>query len=417
MSQSFDGRVLESLDSLHKQIAALDGKLERAWLQIEFLRTRMSSYLGDEIVLTHLVDETPIFINSNDFGGPMNFLDGGRYEESNLRVLLSFVSDKTVFLDIGANLGFFTLQLAMRLMRVGQVYSFEPHPKVFDLLNRSLFLNGFRSAVKAHNFCLSDSDGPVELHYPLGHLGGGHVSLGGGGGSFTRVQSTMKAFDNVVDPNFSCDLVKIDVEGHELAVLRGMRRTLVNSPSIKILFEKLSGNSGIEAELKTYLDEFGLALYGVGANATLKPLPSLADFQAWAGYILAARAEQLGGVMDRNRFSIYPRQQTFGGNSTAVDHKDGTFQISGNQILFHGPYWFLPRGTWRLKIHGSIEGALRITIAERSGVKVQDLDFDSKILERDFASGHDLIKFECVARAVSKGASIRLSRLELIRLG
>lgn len=414
---SSNGDVLASLDLLHKQIATLDNKLERAWLQIEFLRTRTSVYLGDEIALTNLVDETPIFINTNDFGCPMNFLEGGRYEEENLRVLQSFVTDRSVFLDIGANLGYFTLQIAPRLSRGGKVHAFEPHPKVFDLFNRSVFLNGHASFVETHNFCLSDHHGPIELQYPIGHLGGGHISSGGADGSNTLVKSEMKTLDAVVGPDFSCDLVKIDVEGHELAVLRGMRRTLENSPSIKILLEKLSANSGIETETKAYFDEFGLALYGVGANATLIPLPSLADFKAWGGYILAVRPELLDGVMDRNRFSTYPRQHTIGGNSTAVVHEDGSFLISGDGDLFHGPYWFLPRGTWRLKIHGSIDGALRITIAERFGVKVLELDFENKVLERDFICEHDLIKFECVARSAIKGSAVRLSRLEFIRLG
>ena len=57
-------------------------------------------------------------------------------------MLLSFVTDSTVFLDIGANLGYFSLQVAARNRNGGKVLAFEPHPKLFDLMKRSLFLNG-----------------------------------------------------------------------------------------------------------------------------------------------------------------------------------------------------------------------------------------------------------------------------------
>src|SRR5439155_22584033 len=89
-------RVRLDLDLLrnanfNQQLAALDAKLERMWHDLDFVRTHLSSYLGDGVALTYLVDATPIYINSDDCGGPSNLLDGGRYEEQNLEVLLSFV--------------------------------------------------------------------------------------------------------------------------------------------------------------------------------------------------------------------------------------------------------------------------------------------------------------------------------------
>jgi hypothetical protein len=50
-----------------------------------------------------------MFVNCNDFGCPVNLINGGRYEEENLEVLLSFVTPDTVFIDVGANVGFYAL--------------------------------------------------------------------------------------------------------------------------------------------------------------------------------------------------------------------------------------------------------------------------------------------------------------------
>src|ERR1700737_2990965 len=114
-------RIWTRKANLSHQLAALDAKLDRVRLDLDllrndsdFVRTHLSSYLGDGVALTYLVDATPIYINSDDCGGPSNLLNGGRYEEQNLEVLLSFVKPDTVFVDIGANIGFFTLQVGRR---------------------------------------------------------------------------------------------------------------------------------------------------------------------------------------------------------------------------------------------------------------------------------------------------------------
>ena len=112
------------------------------------------NYLGDGTALTHLVDETPIYINSNDYGVPYCLINGGRYEEDNLAVLLSFVKDDSIFLDIGANLGFFSLQVARRVQKYGKVHAFEPHPRLAELLYRNAYINGFCYVIECHRIGL-----------------------------------------------------------------------------------------------------------------------------------------------------------------------------------------------------------------------------------------------------------------------
>ena len=214
---------------------------------------------------------------------------------------------------------------------------------------------------------------------------------------------------------FRCDLVKIDVEGHELQVLRGMKDVLANSPQVKVLFEKLEANAANEADISTLLGAHGMAFYGVGGNATLVELGTTADLQAWRGYIVAARQEAIGGVLDRSRFRIYPGQLNIA--AKAKPEGEGAVLLSGDDVLFYGPYWFLRRGTWRLRIHGELDGGLRIDLSERFGWKIMSLDFDSRALERDFICERDLVKFECVARPAIKGMTLRLKYLELVRLG
>jgi len=395
------------LRKLREEIAVLRDELA-------FVRTHLSSYLGNGVALTHLVDETPIFINANDFGGPSNLINGGRYEEDNLAVLMSFVRDDTVFLDIGANLGIFSLQVARRVGGTGKVHAFEPHPLLQDLLWRSAFLNGLRYTIELHRFGLSDQNADVQFAYPNGHLGGGALHSGAADDAHL-ISAKVKRLDDVFGSDFSCDVVKIDVEGHELQVMRGMSRILANSPDIKIVFENLGPDIQTRNAIERFLSAAGLALYAIEANASLRLLPP-GEFDRFVGYVLATRRENVGDLLRRARFSIYPRQ-LFHATETLRELSKDRLRAGGitGQLLFHGPYWFLPRGVWRLKLHGSIRDNVALMIATRFGHKVAAFTLSEGETEGTFVSEHDLVHFECAGRALTDGCEISIERLELIR--
>jgi FkbM family methyltransferase len=406
-------RIWTRNTDLSQQIAALDAKLERMWLDLDFIRTRLSSYVGDGIALTYLADATPIYINSDDCGCPGNLLNGGRYEEENLEVLLSFIKDNTVFLDIGANLGFFTLQVGKRLLRNGSVYSFEPHPKLLNLLHWNVHLNGLSRTVTCFPFGLSDQNSPSKFAYPIGHLGGGTVGDLSNSRDYDTVNSELRRLDDVLGPNFSCDLVKIDVEGHELNVLKGMRQIVGNSPQIKILFEKLVPNLGTEEGLQEYFDEIGFDLYMVEGDSSLSKLAA-GSLKKRGGYVLATRPGALEEGVRRSRFSIYPAQLLVPAPSAAVAGRP-KMGASRGDIIFHGPYWFLRKGVWRLKLHGTIQGAISFILQERFGYFVLRFFMTEGQSDQVFTLNRDLIHFECVARAATEHVEIELDRLEFIR--
>jgi FkbM family methyltransferase len=401
---------------LSRQIAALDAKLERMWLDLDFIRTRLSSYVGDGVALTYLADATPIYINADDCGGPGNLLNGGRYEEENLEVLLSFVTDTTVFLDIGANVGFFTLQVGRRVFREGRIYSFEPHPKLLNLLHWNVHLNGLSRIVTCYPFGLSDRNTASKFAYPVGHLGGGSaVGDQPTPGGFDIINSEVRRLDDVLGPNFSCDLVKIDVEGHELNVLNGMRQIVANSPRIKILFEKLMPNCGTEPAFEQYFKEIGLNLYAVQGDASLEKLGH-GSLSEQSGYVLAAKEGVVDDGVRRSRFSIYPRQLIVP-SPHSVTASQLTVTGRYNDIMLHGPYWFLRKGVWRFKLHGAITGAISFILQERFGHYVSAFLLEEDQSECVVILTRDLIYFECVARPATETAKLVLDRFEFIREG
>jgi hypothetical protein len=198
--------------------------------------------------------------------------------------------------------------------------------------------------------------------------------------------------------------------------LNGMRRIVANSPEIKILFEKLSPNIGTEQALEDYFHEDGFELYQVGEGSSLsKIVPG--SLKACSGYLLAARCGAIQeSAQGRSRFCVYPRQLTVPSQGPAGSQNLTQGGRIG-EILFHGPYWFLRKGLWRLRLHGAIRGAISFSLQERFGYHVMSFPMSEGQSEHVFILKRDLIHFECVARATTDGAGIELDRLEFIREG
>ncbi len=415
------GDRLESLGRIERQLL-------RSGVQLDFLNTHGASYLGDGIALTHLPDETPIFINSNDYGSPMNFLSGGRYEEDNISLLLSFVDDATVFVDVGANLGFFSLRVAQRVREgSGKVHAFEPQPRMLELLRRTLHLNGLSQCVQSYPFALSDRPGTALFEIPLGHKGAGHIPSALTERWQSRLDEPTEAqeielcvFDTVVPADFQCDLVKIDVEGHELEVLRGMQAVLARSPKAGVLFEKMIRDYGNERALWQFFEQLGMRVYGVGDEATLLPFTTVDALIAWdGGNVFASRDASLMENRRRRRFRITPRQLRIAGAAQWPDRADLTAPviIEGRETLVFGPYWSLARGRWRLTLVGDCDQTIDAIIKDRVGLlEVARLRLAPGQRQAEFQCDHDLVQFECVLHAIDmQQTQLRLVSLDFER--
>jgi len=135
-----------------------------------------------------------------------------------------FVRKGAVVVDVGASFGLFSYHLARLVGRTGTVYSFEPHPSNRVVLEK---LAKARPAVRFRPVAISDEPGSAEMQVPV--FGGRHVtaqsSLAHGFGDLegVAVQSvsvpTVRLDDELADRPI--DFIKIDVEGHEIAVLKG----------------------------------------------------------------------------------------------------------------------------------------------------------------------------------------------------
>jgi FkbM family methyltransferase len=134
---------------------------------------------------------------------------------------LRFVGPGSVVLDVGANIGEWSLPLARAVGPEGRVFSFEPIPAAADALTKTLRINNLPQG-RVVRMAASDRAGTASFVVDAVDSGCSRIAEGGG---LTVTTTTLDAFV-AAEGLTRVALVKIDVEGHEAAVLKGAEATL-----------------------------------------------------------------------------------------------------------------------------------------------------------------------------------------------
>jgi FkbM family methyltransferase len=165
------------------------------------------------------------------------------------------------FIDVGANKGDFTLLAAHLAGDSGRVISIEPEPENHSILERSIALNDY-SNIRVLQVALSDRDGTANLQ--IGSTSGSHTLSPEFNGLRTVAVPT-RTLDGIVAEQqlASVDMIKIDVQGFELAVLHGAQRALRENPRAILLLD-LPKQDDKRRAIADYLAQFDFAYFANG---------------------------------------------------------------------------------------------------------------------------------------------------------
>lgn len=185
-----------------------------------------------------------------------------------------FVRGGTTVVDVGASWGLFSYHLARLVGGNGAVLSYEPHPMNKPVLEK---LARARPNVRFRPVAVSDLSGRADLQVPV--FGSRHVTAqsslahgfdGQRGVRVERVTVPTVRLDDEIGGR-RVDLVKIDVEGHELSVLRGAAVTLrTYLPTMLIEIEQRHLDCPIK-DVFTEINDIGYELYFIDGPA-LRPI-------------------------------------------------------------------------------------------------------------------------------------------------
>ncbi len=163
----------------------------------------------------------------------------GCHSGDQLRYLDKMMTPSTVFIDIGANQGEFTVFAAKRAA-AGAVIAFEPFGANFSRLEKNVAANGFTN-VRLVRKGLGERDAVVPMYAPAGEGGDGMMNLGAPtlfpspSVDSRKEDAEVVTADEALEREERVDIVKIDAEGSELPILRGAARTLERHAPLIIL--------------------------------------------------------------------------------------------------------------------------------------------------------------------------------------
>ena len=145
----------------------------------------------------------------------------GFIEEEILNLIKKYSDKKDVFLDIGANIGLHSL-FCSNLFK--KVYSFEPIPRLYEQFKKSIEMNNIKN-IEAYNYGCSDKNEQKIIYENYKNVGGSSLIDIYGSDTDKKEKIKLIRLDNFLY-NKKIDFVKIDVEGYELFVLKGMKNIL-----------------------------------------------------------------------------------------------------------------------------------------------------------------------------------------------
>ena len=162
-----------------------------------------------------------IFIALNELGVSRPILLG-EYEPDALKLFQSIIGRGDRVIDIGANIGFFSLLFATLVGDTGEVLAFEPIPYLYEALGASIEENNFQDRCRAYRCALSDENGTALIRHARRTLnfGGGHLTdtPRDDGHQYDRIETRL--LSEFISER-RCRLLKIDVEGAEPKVIAG----------------------------------------------------------------------------------------------------------------------------------------------------------------------------------------------------
>jgi len=174
----------------------------------------------------------------------------GIWEPYETSLVLGALQPGDVFLDVGANIGYFPVIAASRVGRHGKILAFEPDPDNYRLLSRNLELNDCREVVTAFEAGLADENAAGQLFLSEDNAGD-HQIFATHGARRSLPVALYNGSDFLRERLHRLDLVKVDVQGAEYAVMAGLLPLLRELPSLpRIILEltplslRQAGSSG-----------------------------------------------------------------------------------------------------------------------------------------------------------------------------
>ncbi len=271
--------LLRRIDELEHRIEALDDHVERArW-------PHGPVYAGEGTAIVATRWGAKLYVDCSDAVlAPWLLLDG-LWETGVTTWFHQVVRPGAHVVDVGANIGYFTVLAAKLTGPTGRVVGFEANPRLRPLAARNLAANSMHGHAEVRHLAAWSEAAELVLHLRRHFAANSSLAavdpafldhLGDEASEPVRVPAA--ALDDELADLGRVDVVKIDVEGAELRVMQGLRRTLAANPGVQVLCEwspeSIRDLACDPADLVTLFDELGLVASVLQDDGTTAPPPA-----------------------------------------------------------------------------------------------------------------------------------------------
>lgn len=265
----------DALQKLEQRLDNLDSQLRELTRLAQETRSLVGPFgvaLPDGTVLVQTIWGHKLVVDALDTIMTPNLIVYRQWEADLSSLFAGYVTPDTVFVDVGANIGYFTCLVGSRIgpYGSGRVIAVEPNPRCVALLKRNLAINWSLCPVDIEAVGASDRTGAASLAIPENRSANAH--LGAAVGDRNAITVPIQRLDQLLENVSRVDLLKIDVEGHERSVLLGARNIIQRSPKIRIIMEwSIEQMMAAETTADAMLDVFaGMKLAACKLPASLR---------------------------------------------------------------------------------------------------------------------------------------------------
>lgn len=204
---------------------------------------------------TRLSDGTTLALNLGDWPQAQAFLTG-EYDRPTVDFIGAHLPLDGIFVEVGAHVGLVTFQV-LRQVPSAQVHAFEPHPDRGAQFDRNIVLNGAEGQVRLNRVGLSNSEGTVGFDLDSHKITDDSETV-----SVAMLDNYL--VEHGID---TVDVMKLDVEGHELQALQGAERALSAKRIKAITLEAMEVHGDTDGP-RELLESFGYRRVPVTVKAS-----------------------------------------------------------------------------------------------------------------------------------------------------
>ena len=185
-----------------------------------------------------------LFVRLSDVGISRELYLTKAHEKEASTIFKSYLKPGQTIIDVGANIGYYPILEAVNISPGGRIFAIEPGPESYELLKYNTTSNGYEDVISTYNLAIGDVRGKATLYISSQSnlnsmlndpLFKSYAPIVG------SVQVDMITLDDFISQNNilsdKIDIVRMDVEGYELKIFKGMTKLLENSQRLRIFFE------------------------------------------------------------------------------------------------------------------------------------------------------------------------------------